>query len=168
MSTAKKVTLVTADKVEFEVDEAVAMKFGIVKSFLEENSEKIPLPNVYSMVLSLVIEYCKAHLELTDEKAKQFNENFFKSQHNQTLMAMCLAANYLDEKELLDTVEQAIADRMENKSVEYARKFFGIENDFTPEEEEDLRQGNEWAFEGVDDDEQLSEKLWYCNINISI
>ncbi|OMO97274.1 SKP1 component [Corchorus olitorius] len=159
MSTAQKVTLVTADNVEFEVDEAVAMKFGIVKSFLEENSEKIPLPNVYSMVLSLVIDYCKAHLKLTDEKAKEFDENFFKAQDNETLMAMCLAANYLDEKELLDMVEQAIADRLENKSVEYARKLFRIENDFTPQEEDDLRHGNEWAFEGVDDDKQLGEKL---------
>ncbi|OMO97275.1 SKP1 component [Corchorus olitorius] len=103
MSTAKKVTLVTADKVEFEVDEAVAMKFGIVKSFLEENPEQIPLPNVYSNVLSLIIEYSKAHLEFASsenniEKAKEFDENFVKAQNHETLVAMLKAANYLEEK----------------------------------------------------------------------
>ncbi|OMO66403.1 SKP1 component [Corchorus capsularis] len=159
MSTAKKVTLVTADKVEFEVDEAVAMRFGIVKSFLEENPEKIPLPNVNSSVLSLIIDYCKAHVEFAssenkaDEKAKEFDENFVKAQGNETLVAMCMAVNYLEEKELLNMVLDAIANKIKNKSVEFVRKYFGIKNDFPPEEEEALRRENHWAFQDVDVDD---------------
>ena len=34
---------------------------------------------------------------------------------------------------------------IKDKSVEDFRKFFNIENDWTPEEEEQVKQENEWA-----------------------
>ncbi|WRX28336.1 SKP1 component, partial [Theobroma cacao] len=51
----------------------------------------------------------------------------------------------------------AVADRIKNKSVEYVRRFFGIENDYTPEEEAAIRAENEWAFE---------EEFWLINAGI--
>ncbi|TYI42710.1 hypothetical protein ES332_A01G117800v1 [Gossypium tomentosum] len=66
---------------------------------------------------------------------------------------MIMAANYLDAKDLLEMLTQAVADRIKNKSVEYVRKVFGIENDYTPEEEAELRKQNEWAFEDLDPDD---------------
>ncbi|MCI49592.1 SKP1-like protein 14-like, partial [Trifolium medium] len=54
---------------------------------------------------------------------------------------------------LLDFLSQVIADRIANKSVEYVRKYFGIENDFTPEDEAKLREELPWTFTGVDKDE---------------
>lgn len=36
---------------------------------------------------------------------------------------------------------------MKGKSPEELRKEFNIENDFTPEEEEEIRRENQWAFE---------------------
>ncbi|XVF33815.1 hypothetical protein REPUB_Repub18cG0003200 [Reevesia pubescens] len=67
---------------------------------------------------------------------------------------MILAANYLNIKDLLDMLNQAVADRIENKSVEYVRRFFGIENDYTAEEEAEVRAQNEWAFQGVDPEDE--------------
>jgi S-phase kinase-associated protein 1 len=40
-----------------------------------------------------------------------------------------------------------VADMMKGKSVEEIRKMFNIKNDFTPEEEEEVRKENQWAFE---------------------
>ncbi|XVF22431.1 hypothetical protein REPUB_Repub12eG0171600 [Reevesia pubescens] len=156
---AKKITLRTADNHEFEVDEAIAMEFGTVKTFFDENpdasEEPIPLPNVSSKCLSSIIEYCKSHLAFRgEEEAKRYDEELVKGQDNESLKEMILAANYLNIKDLLDMLNQAVADRIKNKSVEYVRRFFGIENDYTAEEEAAVRAQNEWAFQGVDPDDE--------------
>jgi S-phase kinase-associated protein 1 len=36
---------------------------------------------------------------------------------------------------------------IKGKTPEEIRKIFNIENDFTPEEEEEVRRENQWAFE---------------------
>ncbi|XP_022858853.1 SKP1-like protein 1A [Olea europaea var. sylvestris] len=57
------------------------------------------------------------------------------------------AANYLNIKSLLDLTCQTVADMIKGKTPEEIRKTFSIKNDFTPEEEEDVRRENAWAFE---------------------
>ncbi|KAJ9139592.1 hypothetical protein P3X46_030313 [Hevea brasiliensis] len=159
---AKTITLKTADANYFEVEEPVAMEFATVKTFFDDNTETtfgtvIPLPNVLAEPLSLIIQYCKRNLKFRAESApeearKAYDADFVKELSNEQLRELILAVNYLDIKNLLDVLNQAVADRIKNKSVEYVRQFFGIENDFTPEEEARLREENAWAFEGVDED----------------
>ncbi|XVF63157.1 hypothetical protein PTKIN_Ptkin09bG0066200 [Pterospermum kingtungense] len=155
----KKIILRTADKEEFEVDEAIAMEFGTVKSFFEENpdasEEPVPLPNVSSQCLLTIIEYFKSRggSSSAEDEAKAYNEEFVKARDNESIKELILAANYLNIKDMLDMLTQAVADRIKNKSVEYVRRFFGVENDYSPEEEAELRSRNEWAFEGVDPDD---------------
>ncbi|PPS16295.1 hypothetical protein GOBAR_AA04277 [Gossypium barbadense] len=145
-----KITLLTADEEEFVVDEAIAMEFGTVKTYYEDNldscDEAIPLPNVTS-------KYLAKYEEEEDEEAKAFDEALFNTLDNEGMKQMIMAANYLDAKDLLEMLTQAVADRIKNKSVEYVRKVFGIENDYTPEEEAELRKQNEWAFEDLDPDD---------------
>ncbi|MBA0550340.1 hypothetical protein Golob_021295 [Gossypium lobatum] len=171
-----KITLLTADEEEFVVDEAIAMELGTVKMYYEDNpdscDEAIPLPNVTSKYLAKVIEYYKWHVEYRakkapkpvkikflqyeeeeDEEAKAFDEALLNTLDNEGMKQMIMAANYLDAKDLLEMLTQAVADRIKNKSVEYVRKFFGIENDYTPEEEAELRKQNEWAIEDLDPDD---------------
>ncbi|KAG6775671.1 hypothetical protein POTOM_019160 [Populus tomentosa] len=57
------------------------------------------------------------------------------------------AANYLNIKGLLDLTCQTVADMIKGKTPEEIRKTFNIKNDFTPEEEEEVRRENQWAFE---------------------
>lgn len=55
------------------------------------------------------------------------------------------ASNYLDIKPLLDVGCKTVANMIKGKSPEEIRKTFNITNDFTPEEEDQIRRENEWA-----------------------
>ena len=57
------------------------------------------------------------------------------------------AADYLNIKNLLDLTCETVACMMKGKTVEEIRKKFNIKNDYTPQEEEEVRGENQWAFE---------------------
>ena len=57
------------------------------------------------------------------------------------------AAHYLEIQSLLDLTCQRLAEILTENSVEQIREIFHIKNDFTPEEEKELRSKIEWAFE---------------------
>nr|GEY91233.1 RNA-directed DNA polymerase, eukaryota, reverse transcriptase zinc-binding domain protein [Tanacetum cinerariifolium] len=52
-----------------------------------------------------------------------------------------------DDIILLDLTCQTVADMIEGKTPEEIRKTFNIKNNFTPEEEEEVKRENAWAFE---------------------
>ncbi|XP_057500134.1 SKP1-like protein 1B [Actinidia eriantha] len=155
MSTSKTIVLKSSDGETFEVEEAVAVESQTIKHMIEDNcaNTSIPLPNVTSKILAKVIEYCKRHVDppKSDDKSpeddlKKFDDEFVKVDQA-TLFDLILAANYLNIKSLLDLTCQTVADMIKGKTPEEIRKTFNIKNDFTPEEEEEVRRENAWAFE---------------------
>nr|CAD1822091.1 unnamed protein product [Ananas comosus var. bracteatus] len=62
-----------------------------------------------------------------------------------TLYDISTVANFMVVEDLLDSCCQKIASMIRGKSVEEIRKLFNIENDFTPEEEAEIREENSWA-----------------------
>jgi S-phase kinase-associated protein 1 len=44
-----------------------------------------------------------------------------------------------------------VADKLKGRTIDEIRKTFGIVNDYTKEEEEEVRRENSWAFERTDD-----------------
>uniref|UniRef100_A0ACD5XZA0 Uncharacterized protein n=1 Tax=Avena sativa TaxID=4498 RepID=A0ACD5XZA0_AVESA len=163
-ATEKKFTLRSSDNEEFQVLESVAIQSQTIKHMIEDDcaSNVIPLPNVDAKILTKVIEYCKQHVEKSgadaaagdadkDSKAAgvdhaTFDTDFVKVDQP-TLFDLILAANYLDIKGLLDLTCQTVADMIKGKTPEEIRKTFNIKNDFTPEEEAEIRKENQWAFE---------------------
>ncbi|XP_061358978.1 SKP1-like protein 1B isoform X1 [Gastrolobium bilobum] len=155
MASTKKITLKSSDGEAFEVDEAVALESQTIKHMIEDDcaDSGIPLPNVTSKILAKVIEYCKKHVEAassdekpSDEDLKAWDAEFVKVDQA-TLFDLILAANYLNIKSLLDLTCQTVADMIKGKTPEEIRKTFNIKNDFTAEEEEEVRRENQWAFE---------------------
>nr|ALA48969.1 S-phase kinase-associated protein 1 [Oryza minuta] len=159
----KMITLKSSDGEEFEVEEAVAMKSQTIRHMIEDDcaDSGIPLPNVNSKILSKVIEYCNKHVHASTsaddatstannstsaDDLKNWDADFVKVDQA-TLFDLILAANYLNIKELLDLTCQTVADMIKGKTPEEIRKTFNIKNDFTPEEEEEIRRENQWAFE---------------------
>ncbi|KAL4559889.1 hypothetical protein LXL04_032035 [Taraxacum kok-saghyz] len=155
MSSSKIIVLRSSDGETFEVDEAVAVESQTIKHMIEDGCADtiIPLPNVTGKILSKVIEYCKKHVETpktdnnTDEEdLKSFDADFVKVDQG-TLFDLILAANYLNITSLLDLTCQTVADMMKGKSHDDIRKIFHIKNDYSPEEEAEVRRENAWAFE---------------------
>ncbi|CAI0413084.1 unnamed protein product [Linum tenue] len=117
----------------------------------------IPIPNVTGAILAKVLEFCKKHQhhapdrqsdadELKNEELKKWDAEFAKVGQD-TLYDLLMAANYLNIKDLLDLICQTVADIIKGKKPEEIRSYFKIKNDFTKEEEEEIRRENQWAFE---------------------
>ncbi|EZG45864.1 putative Skp1 family protein [Gregarina niphandrodes] len=62
-----------------------------------------------------------------------------------TVFELILAANYLDIPGLADLCCARVASEIRGRSVEEIRALFQIENDFTPEEEKQIREENRWC-----------------------
>jgi len=122
----------------------------------EEQPEAIPVSNVNSAILKKVITWCQHHKddpivnEDDDNKEKRTDDigswdaEFLKVDQG-TLFELILAANYLDIKGLLDVTCKTVANMIKGKTPEEIRRTFNIKNDFTPEEEEQIRKENAWC-----------------------
>ncbi|KAF7728594.1 suppressor of kinetochore protein mutant [Apophysomyces ossiformis] len=150
------VHLLSSDNEEFPVDKEVAERSVLIKNMLEDIGESdapIPLPNVTAKVLRKVIEWCEHHREdpVTqddqDRRSTDIDEwdQKYMEVDQETLFDIILAANYLDIKPLLDVGCKTVANMIKGKSAEEIRRTFNITNDFTPEEEAQIKKENEWA-----------------------
>lgn len=83
---------------------------------------------------------------VTDEAILQWDKQFV-TVDQVTLFELILAANYLNIKSLLDLTCMTVAEMIKGKTPEEIRKTFNIKNDFTPEEEEEVKRENLWAFD---------------------
>jgi S-phase kinase-associated protein 1 len=152
-----KFTLQSYDGETFEVDEAVALKSQTIKYLIEDGcaNNTIPIPNVTGKILAMIIEYCKKHVEAeaasSDEKPseddlKAWDADFVKID-SATLFELVIAANYLNINNLLNLTCATVGDMIKGKTSEEIRETFNIVNDFSPEEEEEIRRENQWTFE---------------------
>lgn len=156
------VKLQPSDGNEMEVDKEIATMSGTINDMLEDFSAEgmaIPLPNVSSEVLTRVIEWCQHHNEFPTpkaddslKKADDIPEWDFQfcggdSPDQKELFELILAANYLNIKELLDITCKTVANMIKGKSPEEICKTFGVEKEFTPEEEERIRKEYPWIEE---------------------
>jgi len=155
------IKLLSSDNVELEVEQEVAERSILIKNMLEDvgeiSDQAIPIPNVNEAVLRKVIDWCIHHKGDPTPVADDDNDSRKKSTDidewdqkfmqvdQEMLFEIILAANYLDIKPLLDVGCKTVANMIKGKSPEEIRKTFNIQNDFTPEEEDQIRRENEWA-----------------------
>jgi len=164
MATAEPtIVLQTSDEETFSVEKKVAMRSQMLKSMLDAlgdqgSTEPIPLPNVSSSVMAKVLDYCNHHKndpfpaadsDADDSRRKtseigEWDAKFIQVDQ-EMLFEIILAANYLDIKPLLDVGCKTVANMIKGKTPEQIRNLFNIQNDFTPEEEEQIKKENEWA-----------------------
>jgi len=157
------VSLVSKEGDKFNVPVEVAQMSELVKSMMEDEGDgvtEIPLPNVKATVLQKVIEFCTHH---TNKEQMTEIEKPLKSQNmadvvqqwyaryvdveQVVLFELILAANYMDIKPLLDLTCATVASMIKGKTPEEIRTTFNISNDFSPEEEAQVREENKWCEE---------------------
>ncbi|KAE9972584.1 hypothetical protein BLS_002225 [Venturia inaequalis] len=157
-----EILLTASDGVDVSVNRKAAMRSVLIKNLLEDLGEAatqdpIPVPNVNEAVLRKVFEWCYKHRDDpvsasdddSDSRKKSTDiedwDQKYMSVDQEMLFEIILAANYLDIKALLDVGCKTVANMIKGKSPEEIRKTFNIQNDFTPEEEDQIRRENEWA-----------------------
>ncbi|KAL6610024.1 hypothetical protein ACP70R_039993 [Stipagrostis hirtigluma subsp. patula] len=144
------VMLRSCDGEEFAVGASVAKMSGMVSNMIDDDCVDggVQLPMVKGHVLARVLEYLNKKHSSAAEEFTNFKAEFFATlADREALFDVILAANFLHTQDLLDDACQCAADRIRGKKVQEIRDYFGIVNDFTPEEEEEIRKENAWAFD---------------------
>ncbi|GMT22857.1 hypothetical protein PFISCL1PPCAC_14154, partial [Pristionchus fissidentatus] len=162
MAAPRKIKLTSNDDKTFEVERDVMKQSVTVNTLITdlnmddedvsaENQMAIPLPNVDAATLEKVIEWCEHHredpprnAEEEEKKEKRTDDipqwdQIFLDVEQSMLFAILLAANYMDIKGLMDNCCKTVANMIKGKTPDEIRKHFNIKNDFTPEEEEQIR-----------------------------
>ena len=145
------------------VEDKVIFQSEFIKSIaldLKISEDVIPLDQISHSVLLLVIKYLQHHVNTPPMSAKElqefrvndhmgdFEKEFFNVDKN-TLFSIVKAANFLSCSRLLSCGCKAIALQIRGKSTDEIREIFGIENDFSPEEEARLRVIHKWCLNAV-------------------
>uniref|UniRef100_A0A0D9X1Q0 RING-type domain-containing protein n=1 Tax=Leersia perrieri TaxID=77586 RepID=A0A0D9X1Q0_9ORYZ len=151
-----RITLKSNEEKLFEVTEASARQSNFIAGMIDDDcaDSAIPLPNVDSETLELVIAYCDKHgnsKSATDEekeKLEEFDAAFVSElgKDKDSFFAVINAAIYLNIPGLIDLTTQHAADMIKGMTPEEMRVAFNIENDLTPEDLEEIRLEDSWAF----------------------
>ncbi|KAI3780988.1 hypothetical protein L2E82_10984 [Cichorium intybus] len=150
---APSLVLKSSDGEKFEVKLQVALQSELIRQMIVDdgfsNEIELSFSNITSETMAKVLDYCTKHdyydgagNNLTAVKEMKAFDSEFVNVHHETLFKLILASNELKIKSLLDLTTQKVADMIKGKTPEQIRKFFNIKNDFTPEEEEEVRKEN--------------------------
>uniref|UniRef100_A0A0E0DVS3 SKP1-like protein n=1 Tax=Oryza meridionalis TaxID=40149 RepID=A0A0E0DVS3_9ORYZ len=149
----KMIKVMSSDGEPFEMTEAAASMSRILLHMIEDGCADggagITLPNVAGSALAKVIEYCTKHApaaagegsssSTAAEELKKFDVEFTEVGIDM-LYDLIMAANFMGVEGLLSLAAQRTAELIKGKSPEQIREMFGIKNDLTPEEEEEIRK----------------------------
>lgn len=153
-----KVKVVTSDNKTFEIERKVAFVSKVIENVVQASSpdEVIKLDLVDGATMEKVLEFCEHYKDeapldiekpLKSEliKAVPLWDYNFINIPNDELMRLIMAANYMDIVPLSILGCAQIASKIKGRPVEQIRKEFNIVNDFTPEEEAQVRRENKWC-----------------------
>lgn len=162
---AGKINIRSNNNMDFIVDVELAKISDTLKTMLnnlgidtesdeasDEASEPIPLPNINGAILKKVVEWCEHHKTDYNEFAEEdesiqprldnipdWDVSFFNIDRVE-IFEIINAAHYLGIKGLLNNGCKTVAKMINGKTPEQILQIFNIKNDFTPEQEEQMRK----------------------------
>jgi len=159
----KMLTLVSSEGEKMQISVKAAQRSQMIKRIIDDfpNETEIPLNNVKSNILKKIKEYLD-HYQDTDPKEIErplASQNYqecvdpwdfeFINVDLDLIFEIILASNYMDIKPLLELASSKVASIIKGKTPEEIRKTFNIQNDFTPEEEQQIREENQWCLDNL-------------------
>jgi len=156
---------VEGEEKKVKVKYNVACTSKVLRNMLEDmftGNEKdgeepmLPVPGVSEATLIKTIEFFEHHLyDQVEEDPPTIKKTLVLSEWDKAfcnvgqdeLFHLILAANFLDHKLMLDVTTKTVANMIAGKTPEEIRAHFHIVNDFTPEEEEQIKKENSWCEE---------------------
>jgi len=153
-----QVALLSDDGVKFCVKSQCINMSGLIKDIIEDTGmeDLITLPNVSAHALQKIIEYCEYHWNnraaeivkplkgRVEDVICDFDKRFLEMEIR-LLIEVIMATRYLVIPDLLDLTCAKVASNLLGKSPVQIRELLGIENDFSPEEEAQIREENQWC-----------------------
>ena len=161
-SEQKIIKLKTEDGKTVEMSKKAADRSEVLKKMILDYPDESELAvNVNYDALSKIKEYLE-HYENSEPKeierplpSQNFKEcvdewdNTYIDVELDLIFELILGANYMDIKPLLELASAKVASIIKGKTTEEIRKTFGITNDFTPEEEQQIIEENKWCMENL-------------------
>ncbi|CAB4270484.1 unnamed protein product [Prunus armeniaca] len=136
VSKSRVVRLRSANNEIFEVEEAIVALSEPIKNLIDVIgvNHVIPMPDVRSKTLAMVIEWCKHHAasdqgpRRNTELIKEWEEEL--DQADVVIDLLC-TASFLCIKDLQDQMFQRVADLIKVKTLEEICELFHVKNDFS-------------------------------------
>ena len=159
----KTITLVSSDGEKMQIAAKAAQRSQLVKGIIEDypDDAEVPLNNVKSNILKKIKEYLEHYADTEPKEIERplASQNYqecvdawdfeFINVDLDLVFEIILAANYMDIKSLLELASSKVASIIKGKTPEEIRKTFNIQNDFTPEEEQQIREENQWCMDNL-------------------
>ncbi|KAK7401619.1 hypothetical protein VNO78_13238 [Psophocarpus tetragonolobus] len=119
----------------------------------ENFSDVVQVDSVSSHLLGQILSYFAEQTRLAGEEddLKKYEEEFVAALSLDEMKEMIITAHRLRMRKLVLLLSRSIANGIRNKTVEFVREFFGVVNDYTPDEEEAYRKENDWVFENIEE-----------------
>jgi len=157
------ITLVSSDGEKMQISAKAAQRSQLVKGIIEDypDDAEVPLNNVKSNILKKIKDYLEHYQESEPKEIERplASQNYqecveawdyeYINVELDLIFEIILAANYMDIKPLLELASSKIASIIKGKTPEEIRKTFNIQNDFTPEEEQQIRDENQWCMDNL-------------------
>lgn len=166
MTTEQQISFMTSDNVIVTTTRRIAEMNNTIKHLIEDlgydGDETIPLSAINSEALKRIFEYCENHV---NDKPKEYEQRYpdyldssepwgfdadfvapyEKPENLPELFDIISAADFLDNKKLLDLCCKKVAYIIKDKKSDEIRQIFGIENDFSEEEWVKFNKETAWC-----------------------
>ena len=159
MSSIEKIILLSKENEEFAITKLSADLSVLIKNTIQDYSidQPIPLYEIESKCLKLIIEYLEhyngnspkeiekplPHGDLKDF-VDEFQYFYINKISLELLVDLTSAANFMEIPSLLDLCCAKIASMCLDKTEDELYQTFGIQEKFTPEERQKLKEENQW------------------------
>ncbi|KAI0405034.1 s-phase kinase-associated protein 1 [Xylaria palmicola] len=164
MSTNPMVTLISGDDIEVHASLKAVRQSVVISIMLDilegekTSNIPIPVPELNGETLHKIMEWCEHYraeqVPASIQEAKtitdtltalpEFDANFFDVDRL-TLFTIANAANYLEIPLLSEYSIFVISKKLEGMTTQEMREYLNLPNDFTPEQEQAIRDENAWA-----------------------